>query len=137
MKIPTNLTPLGPEMAFEMPDGEVLPMWVRDSDIEPWRIAGIKSFDGRWASTSIGTQWFKCALLDGHPIPESELPKKTDRLMTHRERSEFTPTERRDRVWELAARMAERDYLLTDEQCVDMAESLMVEFEATYNNEGA
>lgn len=37
MKNPTNLTPLGPEMAFEMPDGEVLPMWVRDSDIEPWR----------------------------------------------------------------------------------------------------
>lgn len=89
MKIPTDLTPLGHEMAFKMPNGEALPMWVRDSDIESWRIAGIKSFDGRGAITSIGTPWFQCALLEGHPIPESALPKKTDRLMTIRERAEL------------------------------------------------
>lgn len=47
----------------------------------------------------------------------------------------FTPTERLDRVWELAASLWRQNRNLADKQCVEMAEKLMVEFEATYNKE--
>lgn len=47
----------------------------------------------------------------------------------------FTATERRDRVWDLAASLWRQNRNLADKQCVEMAESLMVEFEATYNKE--
>lgn len=89
MKIPTDLTPLGPEMAFKMPEGECLPMWVRDDEHGKWRLVGITSFDGRKAKTILGYPWNQCALLEGCPIPESALVNKPDRLMTWREVSEL------------------------------------------------
>lgn len=78
MKIPTDLTPLGPEMAFEMPEGEFLPMWVRDTDIDLWRINGVYKFSGKFATAINGVTWQQCALLDGHPIPEDALVNKPE-----------------------------------------------------------
>lgn len=89
MKIPTDFTPLGQEMAFKMPEGECLPMWVRDSTSESWRIALVTAFDGKKARSSFGDWWNQCAPLEGHPIPESALVNKPDRLMTWREVAEL------------------------------------------------
>lgn len=47
----------------------------------------------------------------------------------------FTATERRDRVWDLAASLWASSHNIKEKQCVELAESLTVEFEATYNKE--
>jgi len=90
MKIPEKFTPLGPESAFKMQEGEFLPMWVSD-DIHDDRQAlrAVYSFDGVRVSTQSGVPWRYCMPMEGHPIPESALLKKPSRRLTNREVGEL------------------------------------------------
>lgn len=85
MNITEKFIPLGPEMAFKMPDGEFLPMWAADNVSDDPCVIGITRFDGDMCRTTNGAPWRYCMPMEGHPIPESALLKKPDRLMTWRE----------------------------------------------------
>lgn len=95
MKIPEKFIPLGPEMAFKLPNGEFLPMWVCDDNNVNCELAhylpiidAVKMFDGKTVH-AIDNNWCYCMPMEGHPIPESALLKKPSRMMTNREVAEL------------------------------------------------